>query len=271
MWSPAPLDRRGVVQLALGAGYLLAIGAAVQIIERYFSNPMTSTMGAAVAVGFVAGHLGLESKEQGGPTLRRALRGAALGLVPVLAATLVGLLLGGRLAPVPGGASVGAIFGVAQAAAGAYKAEVWLHGLPLLFARRARLAPIWGVVFAVVAGVAAAAGAWRGGFTPGGVTLTLVSGVALSLLWLRADNPWVPVAAHGVWLWCLEGLFTGDLWSLELATGRLSTGLGAAGAPAWAAALGFAAVAAVALLRPSLLGSPATVPAPPSDDGETPP
>jgi hypothetical protein len=237
--AATPDGRRRLRTIAVGAGYLLAIGAALQVGRALVDNPTTHVMIGAMVVALVSGHAGLRAEEGGSAARRRAVKAAGLTLLPVIAAVAVAVLLGARLPIAPPGMS--AIFGVAEAIAVGYVAEAWLHGLPMMVARRARVPRLLAVVYAVAAGVGAQI--FTGPVEPAGVSLAIASGAFFTLLWLRTGDAWAPVTGHVVWVWSCDGLLRGDLLDLGPGAGRLTHALEAKGAVAWVATAVFAVLA----------------------------
>ncbi len=245
--------------IATGAAYLVVIGVALQIARAFFSNPTTGVMIGAMIVALVTGHAGLVAEEGGPAPRRRALVALALVAVPIVAAIAIALLLGATL-PI-GSPGMSAVFGVAEAIAVGYVAEAWLHGLPLLYARRAGLPAPIAVGYAVAAGVGVMI--FSGPIQPAGVVLAIAYGAFFSLLWLRTHDAWAPVTAHVAWVWACDGLLRGDVFDLGPQAGRLTHALEARGAVAWVAAAGFGVLAwAVA----SGLVPLSRAPDPPADD-----
>lgn len=240
--EPASADAPNQARLriiATGAGYLVAIGVALQLGRSFFSNPTTGVMIGAMIVALVTGHAGLVAEEGGPASRKRAFIALALVALPIVASIAVALLLGATL-PI-GSPGMSAVFGVAEAIAVGYVAEAWLHGLPLLFARRAGVPAPIAVAYAVAAGVGVMI--FTGPIRPAGVVLAIAYGTFFSLLWYRTRDAWAPVTAHVAWVWACDGLLRGDVFDLGPQAGHLTHALEARGAVAWVAAAGFAVLA----------------------------
>ncbi|HHH26961.1 MAG TPA: hypothetical protein ENK57_01240, partial [Polyangiaceae bacterium] len=237
--SASVLDKARLRTIALGAGYLVAIGAALQLARSFFSNPTTGVMIGAMIVAFITGHAGLSAEEGGPAARRRALVALALVSLPIIASIAVAVLLGASL-PI-GSPGMSAVFGIAEAIAVGYVAEAWLHGLPLLYADRAGVPVPIAVAYAVTAGVGVMI--FAGPIQPAGIVLAIAYGTFFSLLWLRTGDAWAPVTAHVAWVWACDGLLRGDVFDLGPQAGRLTHALEARGAVAWVAAAGFGVLA----------------------------
>jgi hypothetical protein len=171
--------------------------------------------------------------------------------VVVSAVVAAAIAAGGELAWVAPGATL--LFSFAESAAIGYRDELWLHGLPLLFAARAGLPRGAAIAFAAAASVAAIA--LEPGASVASLALTASSAVWFALLWQRTGDAWAPVAAHLAWAWVSEALLAGELLDLASAQGRIARGLGASGAPAWIATAAFAALAIATALGRLPLGA----------------
>jgi len=238
--APAGPSAKGRLRtIIIGALYLVGIGAAMQLVRSFFSNPTTGVMIGAMIVALVTGHAGLSAEEGGSAPRKRALVAAGLVAIPIATAVGVALLMGATLPIADPGMS--AVFGIAEAIAVGYVAEAWLHGLPLLYARRAGVPDAIAVVYAVAAGVAAMD--FAAPVEPAGVVLAISYGAFFTLLWLETGDAWAPVTAHVVWVYVCDGLLRGDVFDLGPQAGRLTHALEARGAVAWVAAAGFAVMA----------------------------
>jgi len=218
---------------------LVVTGAVVQIIAQLSNNPVQAGVIGAVAVSLIAARASLPSTPFD-RTARNALtRGLLLGAAPALIALVAGLILGGNVTV----SSIGgaALFGVVEALTVAYRDELWLVGLPLLFARRARVAEPVAFGYAVVASLAAAA--LLPGVTLTGLALRGTATALFAALWLRHRTVWAPVAAHFSWYWLANAALAGDLVDVAFSSGNIAA-LGANGSPAWVALATFVVITA---------------------------
>jgi hypothetical protein len=230
--------RRGLATLAAGALYLLSLSMILQLIAAWLDNPMQEVVLGALAVSLVAGRAGLGKESDAAPSWRLALRAAALTSLPLAMAMAFMLVQHGAMPEfvAPG---VSLLFGGFEAFAVAYRDELWLHGIPLLFARRAGVPVSLAVLYAALVSVAAVA--LQPGASVAGLTMTLVAGGYFALLWSKTQSSWVPVSAHFAWA-CLSGsVLAGELVQLPQ---LLPYGAASSGLTAWVATLSFAVLAA---------------------------
>jgi len=237
--------KRRLMTLAIGAAYLLVTGAALEAVGLFVANPMTSVFIGALLVGFISSRAGLASEELTAAARKRALYPAAATLGLVVLVVAVAIAWGSNLVRV--GPSATALFGAAEGFALGYVGEVWLHGMPLLFADRAQVSLRYAYPYAVVAGMTPYL--LDGGFDSTTLVLSAASGAFFTALWVRGGDGWGPIAAHFVWAWCADSLLAGDLFDLGTTAGRLMHGPGSEGLIAWLAAAGFALLTLLVLLR----------------------
>jgi hypothetical protein len=246
-------------EIAAGTACLISVTAGLQLVAGYAPNPITRAFVGAFALSLVSGAVGFDAEAPGPSVRARVLRAALLGLAVSLVSLAAALALGGRLRS--GEIGLGALLGVAEGLAVAYRDEVWLRGLPLFFARRAGLSPRVTLPYLVATGVCVVA------LEPAaklpGLALTAANGLAFAALWLRTGDPWAPVAAHGAWRVASDVVLAGDV--LELEPSKLPTTVGASGILAW---IGVAAAVGVALSVSRALPAPAALVPPRDDDGE---
>ncbi len=237
--------RRRLSVLGVGALYLLVAGAVIEIIGMIFDNPMSATLIGAMAVAVIAARAGIAAEPFTKSSARRALVGggaAALGLALVTGAAIAA---GAQITVVR--PSITTFFGAAEGFGLAYAGELWLHGLPLLFAERARIPIRYAYPYAVIAGMAPLW--WDAAGSPETLVLAGASGAAFTALWIRTGDAWAPVATHFVFAWGVDSLLAGDWLHLSSAAGRLSHGAGAHGLAAWLLAGVFAALTLLVLLN----------------------
>ena len=257
--------RRRVVIVATGCVYLLVAGAAVHGVRMFVQNPMSASMLAALAVVFVAGRAGVISEPGGPAARRRGLRAAAPVAALVVLSALASVVLGASMAVTTPTLSL--LFGSAEAVALAFVLEVWLHGLPLEFARRAAVPPILAIGYAVAAGFVAVA--LDGQVRLAGALLTIASGTFFAGLWFRTRDAWAPVAAHFVWIWLADVVFAGEVIGLGSGAGLLSHAPNAYGPGAWVATAGFSLLSVLLFARGWPALGQATLPSP-GDDASPP-
>lgn len=219
---------RSLRELAAGVALMLAVAAALQLLAGFVTNRLSAALLGAFGVSMVAGAIGLERTSTGARWRGLVLRGAALGGGVVVLPLVVALALGSNLRT--GTLGLGTLLGVGESVAVAYRDEVFLRGLPLLFARRAKVPPALCVLFAVATGVAHVVLAPNA--APLGLALVAASGLLFAVLWWRTSELLVPVAAHAAWRILTEVLLAGD--ALDLDPGKLPTSVAAGGPLAWA-------------------------------------
>jgi hypothetical protein len=239
-----PTPRERLRAIATGAAWLVGIGAALHVLRLLTDNPVLTNLIGAFAVSFVAARAGAPVEAGSPPARRRALRGALLGGAVVLAAVLVARLAGAEIGLIP--PSITLAYAAAEAIAIAYRDEVWLRGIPLAHAERARVRLPIALAYGAATGVAAAAA--QPGATAAGLVLVGASGLFFATLWVLARDGWAPIAAHFVWALGSEAL-VGEVFYLGPSAGVLSLGPLARGPIAWAAAAAFVALSAALLRR----------------------
>ena len=204
-------DRARVV----GGG--VALFAVVQGIGAFMAQNHTGAVVAQVVVAELGtGWLGVTWSDPLAPMptasamAKRALRGAAYGAAAGV--VLIGTLVLARVGKVGAGA-IGVspiIMGLLMSAFGAARDELLLRGLPLR-ALGPRTPLAWRLV---VCGVAA--GAFRFGVGPAGVTWTAVvfaalAGCALGALWIRDRGIWLAWGANATFGFVTATLAQGTL------------------------------------------------------------
>ena len=225
----------------------MGLGVTFRAIGALVGNPMTSTVLGAVVVSFVVARAGVENEATTRSSVVRALRAGACSLGVVAVAVMAALVAGGRLQLVFPGTTL--VFSLAEAAAVAYRDELWLHGIPLACAWRAGVRGPVAVGYGALA--SAAVVALEPGATLPGVLLTLASGAFFTVLWQRTRDGWAPIGAHFAWAWGSEALIGGELLDLASPIGRLARGLGASGMLAWIGIAGFLALTCLVTLKVS--------------------
>ena len=238
-------SRQQVVQLAIGAGALIGIGVALMIVRMVIGNPMSANLLGAIVVALIAGRVGLALDDFTPLARARMIKGGTGPLVLVLIVVVVALAAGATIDFVPPTGTT--LFGIAEGFALAYTAELWLHAVPLHFAKKAGVPLRYAYPYAVLAGMAPLL--LIGGFEPTSLVLGAASGAFFVALWVRSKDAWAPIAAHAVWAWSIDSLLVGDLFDLSSAAGRLIHGAGSTGLIAWVAAAGFVALTLLVLLN----------------------
>jgi hypothetical protein len=228
--------------IALAAVTMVAIALGLRVIAAYLDNSLSRPLAGAIAVMLVAGRIGVETESASARARRRALRGAALACAAMTVPFVLTVARGARIGV--GTIELSALLGSVEAFAVAYRDELWLRGIPLLLATRALVPRVALVPFFVAAAVAAIA--LEPNARLGGIAMIAGSSLLFSVLWLETRDAWAPVAAHAAWLWSADVLFGGEI--LELSH-KLPATPSASGAVSWCAAIGFAAVAALAWRR----------------------
>ncbi len=231
---------RSLRELMAGVVMLVAVAAAVQLIAGFFPNPLTRALLGAVAVSVVAGRVGLQPETGLGVAKNRLWRGAVLGLFVVVVALGAALAMGSRV-------RVGEVgwmlwLGVADSLAVAYRDELWLRGIPMFFAVRAKVPVRFVLPYLAATGVVSVA--LESHTTLPGLVLIGAAGLAFGVLWLRTRTSWVPVAAHATWRLLADVFLAGD--GFELDPNKLPTRAGASGALVWVSASAFLVAALVA-------------------------
>jgi hypothetical protein len=258
----APMTpKRRLTLMAIGALYLVVTGAALEVVGMLVGNPMSATLLGALVVAVIISRARLDAEEHTAGARKRALVAGGATAAVIALVVVVALASGAKLLFVPPAAT--ALFGVAEAFALAYVGELWLHGLPLLFAKRARVSLRYAYPYAVLAGLAPTL--LVGGMTPATLVVAAASGAFFTALWVRSGDSWAPIAAHFVFAWGVDSLLAGDLLHLSSAAGRFMHGPGSQGLIAWLGAAGFTALTLLVLLN-KLTFVPATIPDAP--DGE---
>jgi len=226
--------------VAMGALVVVSLGAVIRGIDGWLSNPMQATVIGAVVVSIAMGRVGVPSARGGGRAWRRAIVSAGVVFAILAVATLAAHLAGGAVTVAQPSAAL--FFGTIESLFHALRDEVWLHGIPLTFAARARLPLRYGAVFAVLASVAAVA--LERSANPVGIALVATSSAAFVALWLKGRDAWAPIGAHFAFSFGADALLGGELLAVGPGAGNITTGPSASGAIAIVAAVGFVIAAA---------------------------
>lgn len=214
-------DQRALVRhVAIGGGWLLGIALLVRALDGFTSNPTTAAALGAIAVSFAATRLGVKTAPFSSGR-KRLVAGLLFGVVPVVAVLASGFV-GGTATVTAATPTVALLYGLFEAVAIAYRNEFWLHGIPLLFARRA------GVPWPIAVGFAASAGvAFAAGTATSLMSLLVECGLGLLCagLWWWTKDAWAPAAAHFTWRWCTQSALAGDLIDVTFTSGGCDKGV----------------------------------------------
>lgn len=234
----APRSRARVVELGLGAAWLLAVAAVLLVIERLLpSAALAAPIFGALVADVAAGRAGVrweDAPPSGRSPVRRIAGGAgaamAAGLVVVVVAIPLGLLQrhGAGVHPDPA-----LLLAVVRSASVAVRDELLYRGIPLFFAARAGVHPLLARGFAALAGGAAIV--LLPGVGPAAVALAVVSGWFFATLWQRDRGAWAALGAHATWLLFFGSVLHGGLFDVDWTRGNLAIGATSWGAPAWLA------------------------------------
>ncbi|WP_437810223.1 CPBP family glutamic-type intramembrane protease [Sorangium sp. So ce1078] len=245
--------QRRLIELALGAAWLVGLAAALQILSALLSSsPLAAALAGAVIADLVASRAGVhwtDPLEPEGPghrarLARRAGLGAALGALAVLLTLGASVVLG--WATVDAGAPSASFgFAVARAIALAVRDELLLTGIPFATAARAGFSSRHAIAFSALAHGAALGLA--PGATASSFALAIALGALAAALFLRGRGALAPVAAHASFIALAGAGLRGSLLDVTWADGALAAGTRAYGPPAWLAAAALVALAALVL------------------------
>ncbi|XXY53747.1 hypothetical protein WME91_21680 [Sorangium sp. So ce269] len=246
-------QQRRLLDLALGAAWLVGLGAALQILSVLLSSsPLAAALAGAVVADLGAVRAGVQwtdpvEREAPGHRARVARRagvGAALGALAVLLTLGISLVLGWATVEA-GEPSVGFAFAVARAIALAVRDELLLSGIPFATAARAGLSSRHAVAFSALAHGAAL------GLAPGAsassFALAAALGALAAALFRHGRGAFAAIAAHASFTALSGAGLRGSLLDVTWADGALAAGTRAFGPPAWVAAAVLALLAALVL------------------------
>ncbi|WP_437598008.1 hypothetical protein WMF28_35465 [Sorangium sp. So ce590] len=248
-----PGPQRRLLELALGAAWLVGLAAALQIVAVLLSSsPLAAALAGAVVADLVASRAGVpwtDPLEPEGPghrarIARRVGLGAALSALAVLLTLGVSVVLGWATVDA-GEPSVSFGFAVARAIALAVRDELLLTGIPFAAAARAGVSSRHAFAFSVLAHGAALGLA--PGATASSFALTSALGALAAALFLRGRGAFAPIAAHASFIALAGAGLRGSLLDVTWVDGALAVGTRAFGPPAWLAAAALAALAALVL------------------------
>ena len=234
------VSRGPLVELALGAAWLVGLGAAVQLLDQVIG---AANLGAAILgallVDLAAGRAGVrwDRDDDGIDSRKRAVRRVAAGAAVALGAggVVLAVAIALRWFHGEGGAhpSSALALAVGRAAAVAVRDELLFRGVPLVAAARAGVpAPVARAFAALVSGAAIV---MIPGVSVAAVALAVSSGWLFATLWERDRGAYAAVGAHGAWILLIGSVLHGGLFDVDWTTGNLAIGASAAGAPAWLA------------------------------------
>ena len=234
--EPSAKPRAYLIEIAKGALYLLIGAAAVRIVGMWLGNPMSSAVFGAAVVSLLLSRAGLSTEPLSIDRGRKMVGSCLQGAAPILIIALLAVTLGQATVHIstPG---TSWIFGTIESIGIAYRDELLLHGLVLLFAKRAGVPPRWAVIYAATASVAAIASLPEA--TVAGLALTGSAGLWLASLWQIKGDAWFPFAAHFGWVWLATTVLAGEPFDLAIQHHNLPYGASASGWMAWTAAACF--------------------------------
>ncbi|WP_437875650.1 type II CAAX prenyl endopeptidase Rce1 family protein [Sorangium sp. So ce513] len=246
-------QQRRLIELALGAAWLVGLAAALQILSSLLSSsPLAAALAGAVVADLVAVRAGVQwldplEREAPGNRARLARRvgvGAALGALAVALPLVASLAIG--WATVEAGApSVSFAFALVRAVALAVRDELLLSGIPLATAARAGLSSRWAIAFSALAHGAAI------GLAPGATAASFALAAALGALtaslFHHGRGAFAAIAAHASFTALAGAGLRGSLLDVTWLDGALAAGTRAFGPPAWCAAAVLALLAALVL------------------------
>jgi membrane protease YdiL (CAAX protease family) len=244
-----------LIELGLGAAWLVGIAAALQILDSVLgpANLGVAIFGA-LRTDLAAGRAGVRWDRDAEPGAdpripgRRLAAGAAVALAAGVAAMGLSRALGWFHVESTTGPSAALAFAVARAAAVSVRDELLFRGVPLVAMARAGVPARIARAFSAL--VSGAALVLVPGVTPAALALAVVSGWLFAALWDRDRGAWAAVGAHAAWVLLLGSVTHGGVLDLAWTTGELTVGASAAGAPAWAACAVLVAAAAILLRLP---------------------
>lgn len=230
-----PIDRGALVQIGLGATYLVVGAAAVEIIDAMLGQtPLASALLGAIAVDMIGMRAGIEWGDRGEATsalVRKGGVGAAIGAAAGAIVIVAGALL--RFAHVSFGAPQAALlFAVVRAIASAARDETLFRGITLNAGSRARVSDAYVLTFAALAGAAPLLFVRE--IEPSAVALALATGFAFALVWRRFGKV-AAIGAHAAWSIVLDAFARGALLDVDWGKDSLALGAHASGRPAWLA------------------------------------
>jgi hypothetical protein len=268
--APAPSAPRSsspLLEIALGAAWLLGLSAVLLIVEAVIGKSMVGVaVAGAVIVDLAAGWAGVRW-DLGAPSpfpvaARRVGMGLALATAVVSLGLLVSLAAGWAHVGL-GRPSLTLALAVLRAGALGVRDELLFRGIPLVACERARVPAQHARLFAALAGAAPLLLVPEA--SPASILLAVSLGFLFATLWQRERSGYAAAAAHAGTLLILRALIHGELLDLDWSTGALAVGARASGPPALVVA---AAALAAAFLLPKIPGfrAPPAPPAPRPDE-----
>jgi hypothetical protein len=249
--SEPQAPRARLVELGIGAAWLVGLAAAMQIVEQILGPAnLGGVILSALAVDIAARRAGVrwDSPDRGlapGKPDEATLDAPPSAIRRVAVGAAVAVLAGGLALAVAAGfrwchldapaqLSPALAFALARAAAVSVRDELLFRGIPLAAASRAGVpAPVARAFAALVSGAALAL---VPGVTAGALALAIASGWLFAALWHADRGAWAAIGAHAAWALLLGSVLHGGLFDAEWTTGELALGASAGGPPAWVAA-----------------------------------
>lgn len=234
------------MELGVGAVWLVGLGAALLLLELVLGrSPLGAAIAGAVLADIVAGFAGVrwDMDADGRPSATpidasTALRRVAIGMAAAAAAAVITLLAAGALGWIrveAGAPSKTLGLALVRGAAIGVREELFLRGIVLVTAARAGVRPLYGAIFAALAGGAAIA--LVPGAGPSAMALAVGSGLLFATLWQRERGAWAAASAHGLWLFLVGSAIRGGIIDVTWKEGSLTSGARSFGGPAWLAAV----------------------------------
>lgn len=246
--------RSPLLELAIGAAWLLGLAAVLQILAVLLGgSPLAAALAGAVIADIAGARAGVrwdDPLERAAPssTARLARRiglGAALGALAALLPLGVAVLLGWATVEA-GQPSMSFGFALVRAAALAVQSELLLTGIPLAAAARAGVPARFALVFAALAHGAVIA--LDPVASAASIALSTAAGALFAAAWWRGGGAFTAIAAHAGFVALAGAGLRGALLDATWTSGALTAGARAFGRPAWLAAA-VLAILAVLVLR----------------------
>jgi membrane protease YdiL (CAAX protease family) len=247
-----PRDR--LVELGLGAAWLVGLAAALQIVERILGPAnLGGVIFGALAVDIAAGRAGVRwDSDEASPTTprnvpKRVAAGAATATGVALLVVALSALLGWFHIEGPPEPSTALVLALVRVVATAVRDELLFRGIPLAAMARAGVPRAVARAFAAL--VSGAALVFVPGVSAGALALAVASGWLFAALWERDRGAWAAIGAHAAWALVVGSALHGGVVDAVWKQGELAVGIGASGAPAWVAS---AVLVLAAALLPKL-------------------
>lgn len=253
--------RRPLVEIGLGAAWLLGLAAALTLADGLLSSvPLARAILGGLLASLAAGRAGVvwDRADPDGLSPRRAVHGAALGVGAAATAGLAALVIShvvGAGTITPGRPSLMLGFALLAAIGTAVREEILFRALPMHFAARAGLDRRFAIAFATLASPTPFLLAST--TSPASIALAMAGGLLSARLLDRTGSLWASVGANAAFSMLVGALTAGGLFDIDWHRGELARGPSASGLPAIVAAVALALVAIAAGRGPlRLAGEP---------------